>query len=92
MIAVGPRRADNFLFNGVKRDNEVSGLVYKEGTPCGHALDTVFMKLCAFLKKNPDVVAERALGIDGATAVSESLKPEKLWPPLPLLAGRKNWD
>jgi hypothetical protein len=92
VIAVGPRRAHDFLFNGVQRYNEVSGLVHKEGTPSGHAMDIVFMKLCAFLKKNPDVVQERALGVVGAAAVTECLKPVKLWPPLPLLAGRKNWD
>lgn len=92
MIAVGTKRARDLLFNGVERNDEVSGLVHKEGTPSGHALGIVVMKVCAFLEKIPDVVAERAPGVDGAAAVTECVKPVKLRPALPLLAGRENWD
>lgn len=91
MITVGrPRRALDVLFEGVERDNEFPGLVHEEGTPGGHGVDVVFMKLGAFLKKDPDIVAERALKVDWATRISEAMKPVKLWPTLPLLAGLKN--
>lgn len=92
VIAVGLRRAHDVLFNGVEGDKEFPGVVHKEGTPSGHSFDNDVMKLSAFLKENPDIVAEGALGVDGATRVAERVKAVKLWPSLPLLTDLENWD
>ena len=92
VITVGSRRVLDILFNGVERDNEAFGLMHKESTPSWHALDIVVIKFSALLKKHPDIVTKRAFWIDGATGVSKRVKPVKLRPSLPLLAGLKNWD
>ncbi|GMY38180.1 hypothetical protein FCV25MIE_33429 [Fagus crenata] len=92
MITVRSCRALDLLFNGEERDNAASGLMQKQGTPSLHALNIAVIKLSTVLKTHLDIVSKRTFGIDGATGVSKSVKPVKLRPSLPLLAGLKNRD
>lgn len=56
-------------------NNKVFVLVYKQGAPCGHAVDIVVFDLGTFLKKDANVVAKRTRGVDRTTWVGKRVEP-----------------
>lgn len=72
MIAVGPLSSPDVLHNGIERDNDVVGGAVPRAKE--RASDMLLVWFGALLKEQPDVVAEGALGVDGATCVGERVK------------------
>lgn len=82
----------DIFFNGIKRDNKVITLNDKESAPNGHTLHIVILRLCTFLKKEPNVIAEGTCGVHWATRVSKTVEIVNLWSSLPLPTRFQNWE
>ena len=60
IIAERGVRVVDGLFNGVERNHKASVVMNKKSAPNGHAMDSVTLELCTFLKKETNVVTKWA--------------------------------